>query len=41
MELLPVARDVTNGTEMIQNFAIIAAWVGEKEIACENIATIV
>jgi hypothetical protein len=26
---------------MIQNFAIIAAWVGEKEIACENIATVI
>jgi hypothetical protein len=26
---------------MIQNFAIIAAWVGEKEIACENIAAVV
>jgi TolB-like protein/class 3 adenylate cyclase len=41
MELLPVAKDVTNGAEMIQNFAIIAAWVGEKQIACENIATVI
>jgi TolB-like protein/class 3 adenylate cyclase/Tfp pilus assembly protein PilF len=41
IELLPVAKDVTNGAEMIQNFAIIAAWVGEKEIACENIAAVV
>jgi hypothetical protein len=41
MELLPVAKDVTNGAEIIQNFAIIAAWVGEKEIACENLAAVV
>jgi tetratricopeptide (TPR) repeat protein len=39
VELLPVEKDASNGADMIQNLAIIAAWVGEKEIACEHLAT--
>jgi hypothetical protein len=35
MELLPIAKDSLNGTHMIEYFAIIAAWAGEKELACE------
>jgi serine/threonine-protein kinase len=41
VELLPVARDSLNGADMIQYFAIIAAWVGEKDLACEQLATAV
>jgi serine/threonine protein kinase/TolB-like protein/Tfp pilus assembly protein PilF len=37
MELLPVEKDAINGIHMIENFAIIAAWVGEKDLACEQL----
>ena len=36
--MLPVSRDATNGPEMIQYLAIIAAWVGDKDLACEQLA---
>src|SRR5204863_7286626 len=39
VELLPVERDSVNGLHMIANFAMIAAWVGEKDLACEQLAT--
>ena len=41
VELLPVAKEAINGTHMIEYFAIIAAWSGEKDLALEqlNIAT--
>jgi tetratricopeptide (TPR) repeat protein len=38
MELLPVEKDSINGAHMIWHFAIIAAWVGEKGLACEQLA---
>ena len=41
VELLPVERDSVNGLHMIANFAMIAAWVGEKNLACEQLATAV
>ena len=41
VELLPVERDSVNGLHMIANFAMIAAWVGEKDLACEQLATAV
>jgi len=34
MELLPVAKHSVNGPHMIEYFALIAAWMGEKELAC-------
>ena len=37
IELLPMAKDSVNGAHMIEFFAVIAAWVGEKEIACEQL----
>jgi TolB-like protein/Tfp pilus assembly protein PilF len=37
IELLPMAKDSLNGAHMIEFFAVIAAWVGEKEIACEQL----
>ena len=41
VELLPVEKDLVNGLHMIENFAMIAAWVGEKDLACEQLATVV
>jgi len=38
VELLPVSKDATNGQDMIQYLAMIAAWVGEKGLACEQLA---
>jgi serine/threonine-protein kinase len=37
IELLPVIKDSINGASMIEYFAITAAWVGEKELACEQL----
>ncbi len=37
MELLPVAKEPINGALMIEHFAVIAAWVGEQELACEQL----
>jgi hypothetical protein len=36
MELLPVAKHLVNGPHMIEYFALVAAWMGEKELACEH-----
>jgi serine/threonine-protein kinase len=41
VELLPVEKDPINGTLMIEYLAMIAAWVGEKDLACEQLATAV
>jgi serine/threonine protein kinase/tetratricopeptide (TPR) repeat protein len=38
VELLPVEKDPINGTLMIKYLAMIAAWVGEKDLACEQLA---
>ncbi len=38
VELLPTSKDATNGPDMIQYFAIIAAWVGDKDLAFEQLA---
>jgi serine/threonine protein kinase/tetratricopeptide (TPR) repeat protein len=40
VELLPVQKDAFNGPLMIEWFAISAAWVGEKDLALEQLATI-
>jgi TolB-like protein/class 3 adenylate cyclase/Tfp pilus assembly protein PilF len=37
VELLPVEKEANNGPGMIQNLAIIAAWAGEKEFACDQL----
>jgi len=39
-ELLPPAKDAINGPLMIEYFVLIAAWVGEKELACEQLETV-
>ncbi len=38
IELMPVEKDFINGVHMIEYFAMIAAWVGEKDLACEQLA---
>jgi TolB-like protein/Tfp pilus assembly protein PilF len=37
MELLPLEKDSLNGAWMIEYFGIIAAWVGEKDLAFEHL----
>jgi serine/threonine protein kinase/tetratricopeptide (TPR) repeat protein len=39
VELLPVEKDAFNGPLMIQWFAVSAAWVGEKDLAIEQLTT--
>jgi serine/threonine protein kinase/tetratricopeptide (TPR) repeat protein len=41
VELLPVEKDATNGKRMIMSLARIAAWVGEKNLACEELAAVI
>jgi len=38
VELLPVTKDAFNGQLMIQWYATAAAWVGEKDLALEELA---
>ena len=38
VELLPVEKDAINGPLMITYLAMIAAWVGDKDLACEQLA---
>jgi hypothetical protein len=37
VELMPVTKDATNGPDMIFYLAIIAAWVGDKDMACDQL----
>ena len=38
VELLPVEKDLPHGMDIIKYFAMIAAWVGDKDLACEQLA---
>jgi len=38
VELLPVERDAVNGGEIVVCLANIAAWVGDKDLACQQLA---
>jgi serine/threonine-protein kinase len=38
VELLPMTKDALNGSGMVFYFAMIAAWTGEKDLACEQLA---
>jgi hypothetical protein len=38
VQLLPVEKDALNGPLMITYLAMIAAWVGDKNLACEQLA---
>jgi len=39
VELLPMEKDSVNGIHMIKYLAMVAAWVGEKDVAFEQLAT--
>jgi hypothetical protein len=41
VELLAVEKDAINGPAMIKYLAMIAAWVGDNDLACEQLATAV
>jgi len=38
VELVPLEKDALNGADMIHYSGIIAAWVGEKDLALQNLA---
>jgi eukaryotic-like serine/threonine-protein kinase len=38
VELLPVDKDALNGPAMIKYLAMMAAWVGDKDLACQQLA---
>jgi serine/threonine protein kinase len=38
VELLPVEKDAVNGARMILSLATIAGWVGDKDLACQQLA---
>jgi len=38
IELVPMEKDSINGEAMIHYSAIVAAWVGEKDLALEHLA---
>jgi serine/threonine-protein kinase len=38
VELLPVEKDQLGGNVMIKYLAMIAAWLGDKDLACEQLA---
>ena len=39
MTLMPLEKDVSNGSRVLQYFAITAAWAGEKELALQQLET--
>jgi len=41
LDLLPITKDISNGTDMLQYGAIVAAWAGEKDLACERLSAAV
>jgi hypothetical protein len=40
VELLPVERDAINGPLTIEYLAMVAGWVGDKDLACEQLAIV-
>jgi serine/threonine protein kinase len=41
VELMPVEKDAINGPLMIHYLAMIAAWAGDKDLACQQLAVAV
>src|SRR5205814_8252031 len=41
VELCPIGKDALRGIAMIKYLAMIAAWVGDKDLACEQLASVV
>lgn len=39
VELLPLEKHAAEGANMVKYLAMIAAWIGEKDLACEQLAT--
>jgi TolB-like protein/class 3 adenylate cyclase/Tfp pilus assembly protein PilF len=38
IELLPIAKDSINGAHMVEFFAVTCAWIGEKDLALQQLA---
>jgi hypothetical protein len=38
VELCPIEKDAVRGVAMVKYLAMIAAWAGEKDLACEQLA---
>lgn len=38
VELLPLEKDALDGAALVKYLAMIAAWVGDKDLACEQLA---
>ena len=38
VELVPLEKDALNGSDMIHYSAVVAGWVGEKDLALENLS---
>jgi serine/threonine-protein kinase len=38
VELVPIEKDALRGIAMVKYLAMIAAWAGEKDLACEHLA---
>ncbi len=41
LNFLPMEKDSINGPAMIKYLAMIAAWVGDKDLACEQLAIVI
>jgi len=41
VELVPVEKDAIRGIAMVKYLAMIAAWVGDNDLACEQLASII
>jgi TolB-like protein len=41
VELLPLEKDAVRGPVMVKYLAVIAAWAGDKDLACEQLAIVV
>jgi TolB-like protein/predicted Zn-dependent protease len=41
VELLPVEKDALDGSAMIKYLAMIAAWLGNKDLACDQLAVLI
>ena len=41
VELLPIEKDATNGTRVIGVLANIAAWIGNNDLACQQLAIVI
>jgi tetratricopeptide (TPR) repeat protein len=41
VELLPMEKNAPNGADIVKYLAMTAAWVGDKDLACEQLAIVV